>query len=1119
MLLFMTSMAKAVTPRVLVFSRTKGWHHASIPTAIAAIQKMGANNDFIVDTTTDATRFNDDTLRQYAAVIFCNTTGNVLNGVQQAAFERYIQAGGGYAGIHAAADTEYDWPWYGKLVGAWFESHPLNPGVRRATIDVSDKTHPASQSLPDRWERSDEWYNFKSWYPGIKVLASLDENSYDGGTNGSYHPISWYHTFDGGRAFYTGGGHTEESYSEPLFLAHLLGGIRYAMGNGAPLDYTKAYAKVTPDQNRFQKTILAGNLNSPMELAIAADGRVFFTTLFGNLYCYEPRQNRTRLVYKFPVSNVGGTGLIGIGLDPQFMRNGFLYLYYAPGGQTQEPIYFRLSRFSLVNNAINVRSEKVMLKVPVQKNSGSHHGGSIAWDRAGNLYLSTGDGSNPFPSDGYAPLDERPGPAHYSLDSQRGAGNTNDFKGKILRIHPEADGTYTIPAGNLFAKGTDSTKPEIYIMGTRNPYRIALNPKTDVLYWGDIGPDAGKDSERGPRGYDEFNQARKAGNFGWPYFVANNYAYAKWDFAKNIAGPKFDEKAPVNSSPNNTGLRVLPPAMPAMIWYPYAASPEWPELGVGGRCAIVGAFYTDDPHNHHPNKFPDYYDGSLFVADWMRNWVIALRFDSQENYVRNEAFMPANGDFRRPIDMAFGPDGQLYMLEYGSVYGAANEDAHLVRIAYNRGNRPPIAKAGIVDSAAMAQNNARSFLTTDRKQVPMLRSISGQAPLQVAFSAQGSADFDDDDTITYHWNFGADSARAVYTYTKPGIYKAILKVTDQQGLSATDTLLVKVGNTAPQVKIVADNVSFYKQPFHYHVSVTDAEDKQIAPSRIKVTCEYRATPGAAYNAGDQAPAPVSFPGKSLMAASDCKSCHLLNTAAVGPDFIAIAKRYKTQKGAVEKLGAKIIHGGAGAWGTDHVMSAHPQLSTADAQEIVKYIFSLTDKPAQRAKTIPASGTLVLKYNEAEPQGQYIIAASYTDKGGRVVGPLTGSDIITLRNQDVKAVYADAYVGFPRFRDKLSQGGHKAYLLLKQVDLSHIKQLTLSYASQDGGGQVVVRLDSQAGPVLNSTSFQATGGWDTYARIAVPLTQPVSGKHDVYIYAVKNSLPNDAILRFSDVVFE
>lgn len=221
------SSSYAKKPAVLVFYKTAGYFHQSIPVGAAAIVNLGKNNHFLVDTTNNADIFTKDRLKKYAAVIFLNTTHDVLNPEQQAAFQEYIRSGKGFVGVHAATDTEYDWPWYNKLVGAYFTTHPK---VQKAKIIVSDKNHPSTSFLPDVWERTDEWYNFKDINPDIKVLAWLDEKSYKGGTNGDKHPIIWYHEFEGGRVFYTELGHTAESYSDPLFLKHLLGGIRYAIG-------------------------------------------------------------------------------------------------------------------------------------------------------------------------------------------------------------------------------------------------------------------------------------------------------------------------------------------------------------------------------------------------------------------------------------------------------------------------------------------------------------------------------------------------------------------------------------------------------------------------------------------------------------------------------------------------------------------------------------------------------------------------------------------------------------------------------------------------------------------------------------------------------------------------
>ncbi|PWS27769.1 Crp/Fnr family transcriptional regulator [Pedobacter yonginense] len=229
------------TPKVLVFSKTKGYRHGSIELGKTTIQKLGLEHNFAVDTTEDASKFTDENLKNYSAVIFLSTTGDVLNQQQQIAFERYIQAGGGYVGVHAATDTEYDWPWYGKLAGAYFSSHPA---VQEARFVVKDKKHPSTKFLTDSvWMHKDELYNFKQINPDLKVLVTIDEKSYKGGTNGNYHPFSWYHDFDGGRAFYTSMGHTDETWRDDKFLKHLLGGLEYAIGK-QKLDYSKSHSKM-----------------------------------------------------------------------------------------------------------------------------------------------------------------------------------------------------------------------------------------------------------------------------------------------------------------------------------------------------------------------------------------------------------------------------------------------------------------------------------------------------------------------------------------------------------------------------------------------------------------------------------------------------------------------------------------------------------------------------------------------------------------------------------------------------------------------------------------------------------------------------------------------------------
>ena len=444
-------VASAGTPmalnKILIFSKTAGYRHGSIKPGKLAIMKLGQENGFAVDTTEDASKINEDNLKQYSAVVWLCTTGNVLDDAQQAAFERYIQAGGGYMGVHAAADTEYDWPWYNKLAGAWFLSHPKQ---QNAEIEIVDKNHPATKMLPDRWKRWDEWYNYKNISPDIKVLGKLDEKTYEGGKNGDNHPFIWYHDFEGGKAFYTGAGHTDESYADALFLQHILGGIKSVMATS--LKYSQVKTQPYPEENRFDRQILTANLDEPTELVVLDNGKVLFAERKGALKLWDPKKNTVKVVANFPVFTKFEYGLMGLNTDPNFKQNKWLYAYYSPlTGNTVADTAQHLSRFTYddVKDTLLLNTEKVLLTVPVKRDGCCHTGGSIAWDRKGNLYLSAGDDTNPFNSDGFAPIDGRPG--RRGWDARATSSNTNDLRGKIMRIHPEADGTYTIPEGNLFS--------------------------------------------------------------------------------------------------------------------------------------------------------------------------------------------------------------------------------------------------------------------------------------------------------------------------------------------------------------------------------------------------------------------------------------------------------------------------------------------------------------------------------------------------------------------------------------------------------------------------------------------------------------------------------------------
>ena len=1093
------------SPRILVFSKTAGFRHSSIEPGIAAIRKLGAEHAFAVDASEDATVFTDRNLRRYRAVIFLSTTGDVLDARQQDAFERYIQAGGGWVGIHSATDTEYEWPWYGRLAGAYFTSHPNNPNVRRGTFRVRDSSHVSTQGLPARWDREDEFYNYKSINPAIRVLIDIDESSYQGGTNGANHPMSWYHEYNGGRAWYTNMGHTDATFTEPLFLRHLLGGIRWAMGT-RPLNYRGA----RPEENRFTKVVLATPLEEPVELAVLPpDERVLFVERRGKIKLYSPRTKATTVLGTIPVSlkytngDQAEDGLLGLAADPDFLTNGFVYMYYSPAGSEPKNV---LSRFRMVGDSLDMASEKVMLQIPVQRDACCHTGGSIAFDGRGNLYLSTGDNSNPF-ANGYAPIDERPGREPW--DAQKSSANTNDLRGKIIRIHPEPDGSYTIPEGNLFPPGTAGTRPEIYTMGHRNPYRISIDRRTGFLYWGDVGPDANVDSVgKGPAGQDEVGQARRAGNFGWPYFVGDNKAYWDIDYATGTPGAQYDPARPINESKNNTGLRELPPAQKAFIWYPYGASAEFPDLGTGGRTAMAGPVFYRSDFVGSPRPFPEWYDGKLLTYDWMRGWVMAVTMDSAGNYVSMERFLPSH-KFANPQDMEFGPSGDLYMLEYGTGWFQGNDDARIVRIEYNAGNRPPVVAAGVNRTA-------------------------GALPLTVRLSSAGTTDADDD-SLTYRWTITRPNGTVVRrltganpstTFTTAGTYLATLQVTDAQGARTEERVRIIAGNEPPRVTLAVRNGNrsffFPGVPVQYAVRVADREDgsiadRRIAASRVRVTAEYLAE--APMTANGVAASPHEE-GMRLIEAGDCLACHQFDRTSIGPSYRAVADKYARDTTATERLARKIITGGTGVWGRA-TMPAHPRLSERDATLMVNYIRSLAE-PKSDAPSLPAVGRYVPPDSAARsPTGVVVLRATYTDRGAIGLPGITADTSVVLRAPTV--VVSSGVLSEGTSKMKVEQlpveitivNRPGASVALRAIDLTGLAAVTFTVTApaQYGaaGGSIEVHADSATGALLGVAGPIAPSpgeGAPVQARAALT---PTSGVRDVYFVVKNDAIKSDQML--------
>jgi cytochrome c len=1107
--LLLSSCTAPVPPRVLIFSKTTGYRHQSIEAGKDALVKICYEAGILADTTEDARYFNERNLKRYAAVVFLNTNGEVLNAAQEADFERYIQAGGGFMGVHSASATEYTWRWYGALLGGYFKDHPA---IQTVALKPENCEHAATQHLDCQpWKWQEELYNFRNYEPDLQILLSVSDSSYNGGSHpGNAHALSWCHEYDGGRAFYTALGHIPEAYNESVFQKHLLGGLRYAIGRNLPLHYDRCRTARLPDQTRFVKTVIASDLSEPMEIAPLPDNKVLMIERHGQIKLFNPATGLLNTVTKLPVYSEMGDGLIGLCIDPHWTENHWIYLYYSSLQDSMN----QLSRFVFQGDTLDRASEKKLLSIPVGHKDCFHAAGSMTFDADGNLFLATGDNTSPFASDGYAPMDEQPG--RKAFDAQRSAANTADLRGKIIRIRPLADGNYICPAGNLFTQkdllvSTNTppttnneraaTKPEIYIMGCRNPFRISYDERRKFLFWGEIGSDAGKtDTARGPMGHDEINQARTAGNFGWPYFTGDNQAYRQYDFKTKETGPYFDPEHPVNDSPNNTGLQDLPPAQPAFIWYPYGKNRDFPMLGTGGRNAMAGpVFYADQ----YPaaTRFPDYYDGKLIIYDWMRHWLMAVTMDTLGHFNHLEPFADA-AKLSRPMDMFFDKKGSLWVIEYGTRWYSSNEDARLSRIDYVQGNRPPIA-----------------VLEADIK--------AAAAPADIAFSYSKSRDYDGG-ALQVELDFGDgtrwkgppffdqnlrepilrnrrktvqnDTVPSVrHVYQRPGTYTATLKLTDETGAFSTQKISLAIGNEAPQVRwdLAGRNRSFYRpgDTLHYRLVVEDREDGSLAAGDIAADAistsidffEKGINPATMGKMAATAAAAEKFAaGKRLVEQSDCKNCHAVDRQVNGPAFQAIAERYRSNRGfAVPAIYRKIIYGGVGNWGQS-AMIPHPQIREEEAIQMALWILSLGDPP-KILRSMPLQGEYILTPQldgKIAEQGAFVWKATYRDRGAQGQPSLENTAALVLRPATLQAEHCDGrsegvgnYKPFGNDTTVLIELKHNAWFVFRQVDLSRVTSLRLRVAYGDktypqAGGRLEIRAGTVHGALIGEAVFDS-----------------------------------------------
>ena len=850
---------------------------------------------------------------------------------------------------------------------------------------------------------------------------------------------------------------------------------------------TTLAAEVPPDY-RFKVETLFEGIPQPMALEIAPDGRIFFNEYGGKLKIYRPDTKQIVEAGQIAVFTDQENGFLGFALDPKFSENGWIYCLHSPKDFPGQ----HLSRYTMRGDTLDLASEKVLLQFEEQRKECCHHAGTVEFGPDGCLYFSTGDNTHPHAdSNGYAPLDERPGREPW--DAQKSAGNTNSFNGKIIRIRPKPDGTYEIPAGNLFPPGTPKTRPEIYAMGCRNPWRMSVDPQTGYVYWGEVGPDAGDDGPRGPRGYDEINQAKKAGNFGWPYFVGNNFAYSDYDYATKQLGKPFDPQHPLNEGPNNTGLRDLPPAQPAMIYWPYRQPREFTEMGEGGRTACAGPVFHWRPEFEKTNGFPQAFDGCLLFWDWERPTIRWARMDKDSNFQGIEPFTGAvvTGNraeqieklkpqiaagaalLQRPVDAVFGKDGALYLMDYGETWGA-NKDSKLVKISYLRGNLPPVAVAGAQPAA-------------------------GREPLTVRLSSAGSKDHEGD-ALKYEWRLQpggpvvSTAANPQLTVKEPGNYRAELRVTDPQGASGTASVPLIVGNTAPLVKLDSPlDGDFFTpgQPVKYTVSVTDAEDgaSSAKPDEFSI----RTLVSSAFVRAD-GKAVAGDPGFALMKASDCFNCHAIEQKIVGPPLVDVAAKYRGQPGALDASVQRVRDGSTKVWG-EIPMLPHPQHTTDEVTIMLRWVFGLERGKGGPALTRGLTGEVTAP-KEDQP-GTFVLEATYADAGRAPAGSLSGKASVALRSRRLEAE-AGEIQGAKNLGSAVGAVDHGHSVKLAGINLADVGSITARASSGNVGGKIEFHVGSPTGDLLGTVEVPNTGGWDKWIepQFALPPSAPRT-RTDVY----------------------
>lgn len=842
----------------------------------------------------------------------------------------------------------------------------------------------------------------------------------------------------------------------------------------AALPYT-IFAAEPIDPNRFEKEILVPASRDALQMEVLPGGDIVFIEFWGTVKRWDVKTSTVSTLGQVPAYAKGEVGLLGMAVARDFEQSGHLYVLFSPSAKQGT---MRVSRYTVKNGRMPAESEVELLSWTYDTEHVFHMGGALWLDAKGDLYIGTGDNCHHDPG---LPQDIRADRKNW--DAFRSAANSRDLRGKVLRIHPKPEGGYSIPDGNLFPDGKDG-RPEVFAMGVRNPFRLSVDDKTGTLYFGDVGPNVSPALGVTPYGYEEINATQTAGNFGWPLFVGPNEALPLYDFAANKPGKLNQPQSPVNPSPRNTGIQNLPPAKPALVWYSSLPSMRFPTTGSGGRTIMAGPVYHFDAANPSRLKLPEALDGRLFIYDWMRNWIQTVKLETPGPEI--EPFVPT-WTLRRPIDMKIGPDGALYIIEYGDQWWE-NKDSRIVRVVYRRGNRAPLARLVASETA-------------------------GKQPLAITFDAGTSTDADGD-ALKFVWSIAgkeqsASGAKFAHTFDQPGSYEVSVTAIDSTGAKSTAKETINVGNGRPIVRFESPaHGSFFDwaSGIPYKVSVTETDGDIVQTNLTTVQGEFRGRRFATDGENE-----VLDPGLVMMRASTCFACHMADTPSAGPAYKTIALKYKDDPSSAERLAQKVLRGGGGEWG-QLSMPPHPQHSIEQLRSMVAWVLSLKDDPASppqagaigtfTAPKRPGAGTRV-------DEGVLILTAAYTDDGkGGTIPRLRGEATVVLHSRRKKAALYDenhgmAYVEHA-YGEKAILGHFKdgTHILWRDMNLTGITRITVRAGCFDTkGGTLELRSGSPSGPVLASVEVKPSGQADSGEFPSISATlKNANGLTDVCVVA-------------------